>query len=242
MNTFPNVNITFYFRVLVWLAFGVSAAWAMVTSIRLNRIYQDTWILDDIWFPFLILLFIFALLTCIEDNLSFLTIFTSVFAFLLSALPALKYHFIYGSAVDQAAHYDLIRTIARTGQVYSGSSYAATPGFQALVASLSIMSERSLASWSKLLPAFLGALIPIGFYMLCKRSPVPESLAKLIIVLSAFSLPLLYRLNGTSFTVPLVVCLVVLFFLRLLSSPKSGHRYSYTLLMLTLLLAVICGQ
>jgi hypothetical protein len=185
------------------------------------------------------MLITFVWLNFVEDKLSHLAIISSVFAFLLSALPALKYHFIYGSAVDQAAHYDLIRTIARTGQVYSGSSYAATPGFQALVASLSILSEGSLAFWSKLIPSFLGALIPIGFFMLCQRSPVPESLAKPIIVLSAFSLPLLYRLNGTSFTVPLVVCLVILFFLRLLSTPKSGYRLSYTLLILILLFAVI---
>lgn len=239
MNTVRNAKEISCFRILLWLAFGLSAIWALVTSIRLNRIFQDAWILDDIWFPSLILFITFVLIIYFEGNLSPLTIFSSAFAFLLTALPALKYHFIYGSAVDQAAHYDLIRSIVQTGQVYSGSSYAATPGFQSLVASLSSLPEGSLVLWSKLLPAFLGALIPLGFYMLCHRSSVPESLARVIIVLSAFSLPLLYRLNGTSFTVPLVVCLVILFFLRLLSHPDSGHRLSYTLLILILLLAII---
>ncbi len=238
MNFVTHITKSFSSRMLAWLGFSAAALWALESSIHLRRIYQDAWILEGIWVPVFIMIFCFILLFFLEDNLSILTILTSVLAFFLNFLPAIKYAYIYGSAIDQAAHYDLIRTIAQSGQVYPGSSYADTPGFQALVASLSIYSAGSLVIWSKLLPAILGALVPICFYVLCKHSPVPDSLAKVIIILSAISLPLLYRLNGTSFTVPLIVFLVTLFFLQL-TTPQSGGRIFYTLLILLMLLVVI---
>lgn len=239
MNTIQNGTRFSIFRMIVWFAFGVSAVWALATSIHLNRIYQDSWILDSMLPQIAILLIGYAIIIIIENNLSRLALFTSSVAFLLNAIPALKYHFVYGSASDQAAHFDLIRSIAITGQVDPGSPYASTPGFQALAASLSSFSMGSLVVWSKILPAFLGALIPLCFYMLCQRSPVPSLHAKLIIVLSAFSLPLLYRLNGTAFTVPIVVFLVTFLFLRWLEDFPSRERLTYTLLVLLFLLAIL---
>jgi hypothetical protein len=195
--------------------------------------------LDGIWLPLVILLSSYLIFVSLEDNLSRITLLTSVLAFLVNALPTLKYRFIYGSAVDQAAHFDLIRTIALSGQVDLGSVYQSTPGFHVLVALLAGFSAGSLTVWSKLLPAFLGSLVPMGFYMLYRRSTMPFSLAKLVIILSAFSLPLLYRLNGTSFTIPLVVFLVIFLFLRQLADPHSGDRLSYTFLLLLTLLTII---
>ena len=217
-------------RIIGQWVFGLSVTWVLMVSIDLDRTYQDSWIMDSVWLPLAIVLISYLVYISLEDNLSRITLSTAVVAFLLQVIPGIKYHYIYGSATDQAAHFDLIRHIYLTGQVESSSTYASTPGFQAIIAQLSRFSVGSLTGWTNLFPAFLTALVPLSFYMFCRRASMPPVLSKLIIVLSAFTLPLLYLLNGTTFTVPLVIYLVVLFFLRLVSKPDAALRFQFVLL------------
>ena len=190
--------------------------------------------MDSVWLPLASVLVSYIIYIGLEDNLSRITLSTAVVAFLLQIIPGVKYHYIYGSATDQAAHFDLIRHIYLTGQVESSSTYASTPGFQAIIAQLSRFSAGSLKGWTNLFPAFLTALVPLGFYMFCRRASLPPILSKLIIVLSAFTLPLLYLLNGTTFTVPLVIYLVLMFFLRLIPKPNPAMRLLFAFLSILL--------
>jgi hypothetical protein len=216
-------------RIALW-GFPIAAAWAMISALGMRWAEQDTWILDGIWLPLAITLILYVICTMGDLEQQYFVILTCTVTFLLYALPALKYAFPYGSTTDVATHMSMLRTIAQTGQVDPYSVYWRTPGFHVIGALLSRLSGVDFVFWAKVVPASLGSLVPLAFYMLCKRASVPASMTRVVVVLSGTSLPLLYTLNGTSFTAPVFVFFVMVFLLRELSRGANYLKVSYTIM------------
>ena len=130
MNLTKRVSRSSRYQLYALLAFWFSVFWAFTSALPLDRNYQDSWILESIWLPLTILLLSYIVYISLADNLSRITLLTSAVAFLLFALPALKYHFIYGSAIDQATHFDLIRSLPSPGRWTQVLLMPAPPAFR----------------------------------------------------------------------------------------------------------------
>jgi len=219
-------------------AFIFITVWTVVAALRTEQSYQDSWMLEGLWLPFAILLMIYLLNVSLSSNLQYVAILSTAITFLLYAVPALKYTLIYDSTIDNAVHMSLMRLIATTGQVDPSSSYAATPGFHILIAILAELSSLPVEAWTKVIPAFVGSLTPLAFYILCKRVLMPATMAKITIILAGFSWPLFYTLSGTHYTMPVFIFILSLLFLR--EMDKSNNLgVSYTILLLLFIAQII---
>lgn len=133
----------------------------------------------------------------------------------------------------------MMRSLAETGYP-DGNVYRFTPGVHLLVASLAQLSGLSVESWGKIWPGFMGSLMPLAVYMLCKRISMPPFLAKSFLVCSGLSLSLLYRPNGTTYALLLISPLLILLILQVSSAheleEKDGsNQIAYAFLILLLL-------
>ncbi|MEJ2598666.1 MAG: hypothetical protein P8Z00_10065 [Anaerolineales bacterium] len=182
------------------ITFLILGIWTTLCAQNLSRIFQDSWILDGLWINICILIFIYLVIINFESDLKAVTFLTSVLAFFMIIIPTSKYYFTYGIAPDNAVHFSLIRSLSLTGEVDQNSIYKNTPGFHVLIAELDQLSGVPFEVWIKVVPPILASLIPIAFYITGKNFIIPPTLLKLTIILSGFSIPLLYSLNGTIFT------------------------------------------
>ncbi len=221
----------------VLIAFFILSAWSLIATARLNRFYQDSWILEDIeiYILGLILLYIFS--TSRQTDLKKVSILTCWLSFLLFALPALKYTYPYLSTSDVSVHISLSKSLHSSGRLITNEGYGSTPGFHMLLAVLSILTGIEVENTAKILPGLLGSFVPLAFYMLCKRSCLSTGVSKWIILLSGLCLPLLYTLNGTSFTIPVFIFLTV--FVILSVSEENDTRIRYILLALLFMTQII---
>jgi hypothetical protein len=194
--------------------FTGAATWSLATAIDMRRAYQDSWLLEGLWPSVALALAAYVVASVSLRRPRHVALLATALAVLLNAVPALKYAYPYASTSDTADHVLLIRSLAMTGQADPGAAYQHTPGLHLLVAALSSWSGTLLWLWTRLFPPLLGALLPLGFYLLCARLPLPAGLARPVLALSPFALPLLYALNGTSFTAPLLVALLALLLVR----------------------------
>lgn len=216
------------------LLFVFLAGWSIITALRTNQYFQDRWLLQGIWVYLLLMVVIYLWIIYRRSNLEQIAIVTSLLASLLYILPALKYAYTYLSTTDVATHLGLTRVIFETGKVSAFSSYSSTPGFHLLAAIFSQISSIQLETVQKFFPGLLGGLIPICYYLLCKQSTIPIGMSKWIIALSGLSLPFLYTLNGTSFTLPAFICLLTFLILRAASPQKNALQYTLLVFLLTL--------
>jgi hypothetical protein len=215
------------------------AASLIAAALSLNRTYQDSWILEGIWIPMMLLLAGYLICVIYLPSLRQVAVLAAITTFLLYVVPALKYWSPYGSTNDVAVHTASTRFLSVTGHVHPLSLYRQTPGLHAVVAALSQLSGVRSELWLKVMPAFLGSLAPLAFYMLCKRASLPDSLTRFTLFLSVLSLPLLYILNGTAYTVPLLVVLVVWVLLREMDTSDADSRIAYTVLLLLLAVTLV---
>jgi len=218
------------------LIFVFLAGWSVITALRMNQYFQDRWLLEGLWIHILLLVGMYLWIVFRRENLEQITLITSVLACLLYVLPALKYAYTYQATSDVATHLGLSRAILETGRVATSSSYASTPGFHLIAAIFSQISSVQLETVEKFLPGLLGGIIPFCYYLLGKRSGIPIGMAKWIISLSGLSLPFLYTLNGTSFTLPAFICLLT--FLILKSVAPHENTLQYTIIMFFLILQI----
>ena len=195
-------------------AFTGAATWSLVAAADMRRVYQDGWLLEGLWLPVAFALAAYVVAAVHMRRPHHVALLATALAVLLNAVPALKYAYPYAPTSDTADHVLLIRSLAATGQADPGAAYQHTPGLHLLVAALCNWSGTLLWLWTRLFPPLLGALLPLGFHLLCARLPLPAGLARAVLALSPFALPLLYALNGTSFTAPLLVALLALLLVR----------------------------
>lgn len=202
----------------IW-GFAVSNVWALSTAVGLNYGYQDTWILEGVWQP-LVLALCFYIVTVYKDlDPERTAILTAFFVFTVYSVSVLKYTYIYASTIDASIHFSMMRSLAEVGR-FDNNIYAYTPGLHLLVGSLAQLSGMSVAFWAKIVPAFMGSIIPMGVYLLCSRIDMPRLLLRCIIILSGLSLPMLYLPNGTTFAILIISPLVTMVILQSISEPR----------------------
>ena len=223
---------------------AAAGTWSLATAVDLNRAYQDSWLLEGVWVPLALSLAAYIVSAVHLRRPRHVALLAVALAVLLNAVPALKYAYPYAPTSDTADHVHLMRALALTGQVDPGASYQHTPGLHLLVAALTAWTGSSLWLWARLLPPLLGGLLPLGYYLLCARLPLPGGLARCVLALSPFALPLLYALNGTSFTAPLLVGLLALLLVReggagRPSRPACAWEVGHTVLLFLLAGAII---
>lgn len=214
--------------------FAFLAGWSIITALRTNQYFQDRWILQGMWMYILLMVGVYVWIVYRRSNLQQIALVTCVLASLLYILPALKYAYAYLSTSDVATHVGLSRAILETGKVSVFSSYSSTPGFHVLVAIFSQISSIQLETVQKFFPGLLGGLIPLCYYLLCQRSTMPIGMSKWIIALSGLSLPFLYTLNGTSFTLPAFFCLLTFLILRAVSPQTNALPYTFLIFLFIL--------
>jgi hypothetical protein len=219
-------------------AFYLCALWATATAVHLHRAYQDAWVLDDLWLPLAATVVCYLLSVLLSTDLRQIAGLTSIATGLMHGVPALKYANVYLSTIDNTVHVSLLRMIATTGHVEGDSSYASTPGFHALAAAVAQIGGIAPSSIAQVAPSFVGCIGPLAFYVLCKRFPFPPELAKIVIILSGFSLPALYTLSGTNFVMPLLISLIVVFFIVRIE-PSRADQVSYRLLMFLFMITIV---
>lgn len=213
--------------------FLLLTVWTLFSAVWSNRAYQDSWILEGLFVPLLLTVVCFIGVVLTSSSIQAVTVATMTLTFLFFALPSLKYVTPYGSAIDVSAHMSLVRHIVETGQVDPSNVYQYTAGFHVLPAILAKLSGLDPERYVKVVPPFLGSLVPAIYYLVLNRIEAPSSLKKIIIVLSGLNLPLLYSLNGTTFTTPLYIFFLFLFLLRHFESPWTGRNtFALTILIL----------
>ena len=186
----------------IW-GFAISIVWAFSTAVALNYGYQDTWILEGVWQPLALALCFFIITVYKDLDPGWTAMLTAIFVFTIYSVSMLKYRYIYASTIDASTHFSMMHTLANAGRP-DNNIYAFTPGLHLLVASLAQLSGIPVTFWAKIVPAFMGGLIPLGIYLLFNRLHAPRLLLRCIIILSGMSLPMLYLPNGTSFAVLIV--------------------------------------
>ncbi|HUM67380.1 MAG TPA: hypothetical protein PLK31_00865 [Chloroflexota bacterium] len=228
-KAYPQAHVSCAFSLFLLLAI-----WTLLSAAWSNRVYQDSWILEGLFIPLLLTVLSFFWVVLGSSNIQIVTVVTMILTFLFFVLPSLKYVTPYGSAIDVSAHISLVRYIAETGQVDPSNVYQHTAGFHVLPAILGRLSGLDPERYVKVIPPFLGSLVPAIYYLVLRRIEAPSGLKKIIIVLSGLSLPLLYSLNGTTFTTPLFLFFLFLLLLRHFESPWT-ERNAFALTILILL-------
>lgn len=202
---------------VTWSALCIMVAtgtWSLAAALDLHRVYQDTWVLEGLWLPLGVSLGAYVICAARLRRPRHVALLAAALAVLLNAVPALKYAYPYAPTSDTADHLNLIRALATTGLVAPQASYQDTPGLHLVAATLTAWTGSSLWFWARLLPPLLGGLLPLGYYVLCTRLSLTGGLARCVLALSPFAVPVLYALNGTSFTAVLLVALLVLVLVR----------------------------
>jgi hypothetical protein len=191
-----------------------SATWSFAAAVDLHRAYQDSWVLEGVWLPVGISLGAYVVCAVRLRRPRHVALLAATLAILVNAVPALKYAYPYAPTSDTADHVNLMRVLATTGSISPDASYQDTPGLHLVVAALTVWTGSPLWLWARLLPSLLGGLLPLGYYVLCSRLALPGTLTRCVLALSPFAVPVLYALNGTSFTATLLVALLVLLLVR----------------------------
>lgn len=206
--------------------------WAFFAAIGLNYSYQDTWILEGIWPPLAVALCFYAITVYKDLDPGRTALLTALFVFTVYSASVLKYTYIYGSTIDASIHFSMMRSLAEGGR--DSNVYAFTPGFHLLVASLAQLSGLPVTLWAKIMPAFMGGLIPLSVYLLWNRVAMPRLLLRIMIILSGMSLPMLYLPDGTSYAILIFGPLLSLAILRSIGDPRLR-------LGLTGIMALLCA-
>lgn len=207
------------YRLRYWL-YGLVIMTAMGIAIAYQRGYQDSWVLEDIWiFPVLITI-IFMALALDEKRPGRLALLSSVFVIASRLIPALKYQFVYGTAVDQQLHLVSVRNIMETGFPLAETVYSEIPGLHIILSLLATTSGTSAEAILKYGYPLIFGLFPLLIFTLCRRFHLGHDLIRWILIVSAFAFdPSILAIVGTSYGALLVMLLLVLFLVREYSPP-----------------------
>ena len=216
-----------------------AAFWLIYTAAGMSRAYQDVWILDGLEIMGGVFFLVYCVSVAFRQNLAHIANLTAGFNFLLYTIPSIKYVSVYSTTVDNAKHISLIRNLTFLGVTEPQSPYVFSPGFHSIVAMVSQLSGFSIEFWGNIMVALLSSVICLGYYLLIKKSEIPRKMGKFVIILAGISQPLLYLLNGTSFSIPIFSAFLIIFYLRESTKESSGSRVSLTSVVLLLIVQII---
>ena len=221
-------------RVQRLLLFGAATLWFLSTVLSIQCNYQDSWILEGIFWPFVVFVTIFLVIFWMEDDNRIVAILCSMAVVTILLIPSLKYKQLYGQAVDSVAHYQIINSLIMTGKVPS-SIYQTIAGMHSWVASMGLSSGLSASDAMKLGLPLAGGILPLLFYWICRRIQMPSDLTKYMIGLSCLTTYPQHLVTGTGFTlVPFILFLGILL-IREYYCTLLYDKFIYTLLALIVL-------
>lgn len=219
------------------LLYGSATLWFLILARSLQTNVQDDWILDGLFWPFMLYLALFVALVWGEsDNrmvaaLCGLTLVAGLLA------PSLKYTQVYGQAIDAVVHYQMVNDLVVTGQP-STNIYRAIAGMHSWLASLAVTGGMTASQVVKLGFPLAGCLYPLLIYWMCARMHLPADLTKYTLVASCMAAYPAHSLTGTGFTLQPLLFLMTLLLAREFYSNSDTERFTFTVLALLTLVQI----
>jgi len=194
---------------------------------------NDTWILEGLLPLFLLFTLLFVAIIVYSSNMKLITIFTAIYLFTINLIPQLKYFFAYGF-FDPLYHYQFIHEMTNIGFVPKtgvyGVQYGSAAGSHIFVSELSILAGFDPLLGYKLFLAIGPIMIPLAIYVVYKKLNMPTDLAKIILVSSIVTSPILYKFTGWASIFPLYFFFIYLVILTICS--QSNSRSSWVIVTL----------
>jgi hypothetical protein len=216
------------------LLFGSASVWLLFAVISMKRNFQDSWILEGVFWPFLGFIVIFLFVLWKEDDNRLVAVLCSWAVITILLIPSLKYTQVYGQTLDSIVHYQMIKNLMTLGRT-SPNIYQSIAGMHSWMASMGLTSGLSAADIVKLGFPLSGGIYPLLVYWICRRTSMPTDLTKYIVCLSCLAVYPYHQLTGTGFTlVPLMMFLGGLL-VREYYCSLTSEKFIYTLLALVAL-------
>jgi hypothetical protein len=212
------------------MLYGATIIWFLVFVFSARRNYQDGWILEDIFWPFIGLLIVFLFVFASEDDDRFVAILCAMTVVVVALVPALKYVQPYGTSIDAVDHYLMIENLMRSGRSSQAQTYSSIPAVHTWLASLALMGNLSAADVTKFGLPLMRGLNPLLIYWICRRVAMPSYLIKYTVGVSCLTAYPVFTPNGTSFA--MLPLLLILGTLVLRSYYGASSRLIYTLIFL----------
>lgn len=213
------------------LLFGSVTLWFLSIVLSVQRNYQDSWILEGIFWPFVGFIVIFLVVLWMEDDNRWVAIVCAWAVIVILLVPSLKYKQVYGEAIDAVAHYRIIDDLKTFGRI-SPNVYQVIAGMHSWLASMGITSGLSTSDIIKLGFPLLGGILPLLFYWICRRTQMPSGLPKYVISLSCLATYPYHTLTGTGFTLIPLLCFMSIMLVREYFCTTISENIIYTLLAL----------
>ncbi len=223
-------------RLQRYLLFAAATFWFLAAVVAVRRNYQDSWILEDLVWPFAGFMLVFLLNLHWEDDNRLVALLCAWAALVLALVPSLKYIQVYGETIDAVIHYLMTNTLITTGRISSQvQTYEAVAGMHSWLASMGLTSGLSAAEMIKFGIPLMAGIIPVLLYWICSRTRMPAGLTKYVLGVSFLAIFPYHLLTGTGFTlIPLLLFLGVLLVSEYYSDTAS-ERVTYSLLAILVL-------
>jgi len=243
--------------VILRIALIIEIIALLITTTAVSRDYQDSWTLEGLEIPFIVLVATYVTYFFVEDKISWIILFAMIFRCVFAIIPNLKYTWFLGVAYDEHIHYRLYQSILQEGfvpsnPIYNNMLYLHTPLVHILFSVITnVTAFPSLVAF-KYLPIMSWAPYPLFIHLIMKNSaPKDQKSQKYALLISSIPVtPLLsYTLVGTLFGTLFTIMLLVLFTLSLQSTKHNrfiivliyifalvlAHSYSPVVLIIGLL-------
>lgn len=225
-------GLTFY---LILIAFFLSI---VVVS---QRNYNDVWILDGIFIPTLMFVFIFSIVETFVRSNQKTAILVASFLVVLNLIPGLKYQLFYNT-YDTTFHFGFTNELSLQGRVPETADigvskyYSSNPGSHILISSISLVSGISINEIFRfVIPAIFGLTPLIVFFI--TKNVLANKVQRYCIVASAFPVTQGYIITGTSLNI-MVYFLFFAIFLRNVLTGKNNREYTAIFIILSFVLVV----
>lgn len=199
-----NLNLKlFILNVLIILCFSIYLSHSPLY-------YQDRWILDGIYLPFILIVIIFFISVMLIQNLRYVTLLCAIFIAFLNLIPSLKYGYFIDTG-DSASHYVSIKYILQQGFPIEQGPYSKVPGFHIFVASFILISNCSINSGLKYLLPIASIIYPLFICAIINKFDIEYTIKKYVVVSSVLLIINNYYIYGTTFASMLLLLLISLF-------------------------------
>lgn len=205
-----------------------------------QRNYNDAWILDGIFIPTLMFVFIFFMVETFVKGNQKIAILTASFLIVLNLIPGSKYQ-LFLNPYDTTFHFRFTNELSLLGYVppeTAGASkyYSSNPGVHILMSSLSVISGIPINEIFRfVIPAMYGLIPLIVFFI--TNGMLAENIQRYCIVASAFPITKGYIITGTSLNI-VVYFLFFAVFLRYIFTSKNNREYTTIFIILSFTLII----
>jgi hypothetical protein len=139
------------------------------------RDYQDTWMLEGLEIPFVVMIFTYGAYIFVEKDVKRLLLFSLLFRLAWLVIPQIKYPWFQGVAIDQHTHFGFAKEIHDTGFISSERTYSGTPLMHVFFATYSLITGVSILDSFKYLPILWWGIYPLFIYLLLKKSQLGKN-------------------------------------------------------------------